>query len=72
MPKDKTSLTEKMKKLDDITQWFETSESRDIEESLKKLEIAATLFTDVRTKLKEAENKFKDIKLAFGELEELE
>lgn len=57
------------KELEEISQWFETSEP-DLDEGLKRFERAMELSAALRERLEEAENTIKEIKLKYGEVSE--
>lgn len=57
-----TNLDEKLKKLSEIAEWFDTQEEVDVEEGLAKVKEAATLIADSKTRLKEIQNEFEEIK----------
>ncbi len=58
----KENLSDNLKKLSDITNWFEEREDLDIEESLRKVKEAAEIIKKSRKRLKEIENEFEEIK----------
>ncbi len=65
MPKEKPSiknLSSNLKKLSEITKWFENQEEVDIEEGLKKVKEAAILIKASKERLKTVENDFEEIK----------
>lgn len=57
------------KELEEISQWFETSEP-DLDEGLKRFERAMELSSALRERLEEAENTIKEIKVKYGEVTE--
>jgi len=61
MDEDKTNLTDSLKKLEGIVNWFETQEDVDVEAGLAKVKEAATLIKGSRTRLAEIENEFHDL-----------
>jgi len=61
------NLSESLKKLEEITQWFNGQEEVDVEKGLEKVKEGAKLIKASRERLKEVENEFKDVK---KELEE--
>lgn len=56
------NLGNNLKRLSEITEWFENQEEIDIEEGLKKVKEAATLIRASKERLKEIENEFEEIK----------
>ncbi len=58
----KQDLTSDLKKLSEISEWFEEQEEIDVEEGLKKVKEAATLIKSSRERLKAVENEFEEIK----------
>ena len=65
MPKEKQSvknLSDNLKKLSEITKWFENQEEVDIEEGLKKAREAVELIKISKERLKVVENEFEEIK----------
>ncbi len=50
--------------LEEITAWFEDGEG-DLDSGLKKFERAMTIASQLKTRLKEAENKIEEIKKSF-------
>jgi len=56
------NLSDNLKKLSEITEWFENQEEVDIEESLKKVKEAAVLIKAGKERLKAVENEFEEIK----------
>jgi len=72
MPKEKPdakNLSDNLKKLSEITEWFEGQEDVDIEEGLKKVKEAVGLIKASKERLKTVENEFEEIKKEV-ELEE--
>ena len=65
MPKEKPdvkNLSDNLKKLAEITEWFESQEEVDIEEGLKRVKEAAALIRASKERLKAVENEFEEIK----------
>lgn len=65
MPKEKPdvkNLSDNLKKLSEITDWFENQEEIDIEEGLKKVKEAVALIRVSKERLKAVENEFEEIK----------
>lgn len=55
------NLTESLKKLTDIVQWFESDKDIDIEEGLLKVKEGADLIKACKTRLAKIENEFLEI-----------
>ncbi|MCC6710745.1 MAG: exodeoxyribonuclease VII small subunit [Candidatus Pacebacteria bacterium] len=55
------SLTEAMKKLEKINEWFQ-SEEFDLDEALTKIQDADQLTKQIKTRLQEIENQFTSLK----------
>jgi exonuclease VII small subunit len=65
------NLSESLKKLEEITQWFNGQEEVDVEKGLEKVKEGAKLIKASRERLKEVENEFKDVKKELeGDVEE--
>ena len=65
------NLSESLKKLEEITQWFNSQEEVDVEKGLEKVREGAKLIRASRERLKEVENEFEDVKKELeGDLEE--
>lgn len=65
MPKEKSdsqNLNASLKKLAEITDWFENQEEIDLEEGLRKIREAVKIIKDSKGRLKEIENEFEEIK----------
>ena len=65
MPKEKPdikNLSDNLKKLSEITKWFEGQEEVDIEEGLKKVKEAVGLIRASKERLRAVENEFEEIK----------
>ena len=65
MPKEKAdtkNLSANLKKLSEITKWFESQEEIDIEKGLKKVKEAVALIKASKERLKAVENEFEEIK----------
>lgn len=57
----KESLSESIKKLEEIVSWFEAQEEVDVEAGLEKFKEGAALVKESRTRLKEIENEFREV-----------
>lgn len=66
---EKVNLTETMKKLRAITEWFESQEEVDVEKGLEKVKEGADLIKASRARLKELENEFEEVKKKLGDEE---
>ena len=62
MPKSNTNLTETIKKLRSITEWFETQDEIDVEKGLERIKEGAELIKASRSRLKELENEFEEVR----------
>ena len=63
MAKENTkNLNHNLKKLAEITDWFESQEELDVEEGLKKVKEASSFIKASKERLKNIENEFKEIK----------
>ncbi len=65
MPKEKPdsqNLNANLKKLAEITDWFENQEEIDLEEGLRRIREAVKIIKDSKGRLKEIENEFEEIK----------
>lgn len=62
MAKNKESVAQSLTKLDRIVSWFDEQENVDVEEGLKKVAEGAVLVKELRTRLKEVENEFQEVK----------
>lgn len=56
------NLKEALKKLEEISKWFEAQKEIDIEEGINKVKIAAGLIKESKERLKAIENQFEEIK----------
>ena len=64
---DKKGLSNNLKRLSDIAEWFDTQEEVDVEEGLEKVKEAAKLIKLSKERLKEIENEFEEIKREIDE-----
>jgi exonuclease VII small subunit len=69
MPKSTTNITETMKKLRAITEWFESQEEIDVEKGIEKVKEGAELIKLSKERLKELQNEFEDVKKKLGDNE---
>ena len=58
---DATNLTDNLKKLEEISQWFEEQDDLDVEEGLTKVKEAASLIKSSKARLAAIENEFQAI-----------
>lgn len=65
--KKEINLNENLKKLADISAWFNSQQEIDLEAGLEKVKEAAALIKDSREKLANLENEFKEIEKEFSE-----
>jgi len=56
------NLSSNLKRLSEITEWFENQEEVDVEEGLAKVKEAAALIMASKERLKAVENEFEEIK----------
>ncbi len=62
----KESLSESLKKLEAITEWFERQETVDVEVALEKVKEGVVLIRESKTRLREVENEFEIVKKSLG------
>ncbi len=62
MTKEEKNLNTDLKRLAEITEWFDNQEEIDVEEGLKKAKEAVNLIKKSKERLKEIENEFEEIK----------
>lgn len=62
-----TNLTQSLKKLEEIVEWFENQREVDVEKGLEKVKEGAALVKASKERLKKVENEFEEVK---KELEE--
>ncbi|RYX79158.1 hypothetical protein EON76_00320 [bacterium] len=58
---EKTNLTDSIKKLESIVNWFDEQEEVDVEQGLEKVRSAANLIKDSKARLADIENEFEQI-----------
>lgn len=61
------SLNGNLKRLAEITEWFDKQEEIDVEEGLDKVKEAAALIKASKEKLKAVENEFEEIRKEMDE-----
>lgn len=59
---DDKNLNSSLKRLTEITEWFDNQEEIDVEEGLDKVKEAAGIIKASKERLKAVENEFKEIK----------
>ena len=67
MTQKKNNLTQSLKEIEGIVQWFESQDEVDVEEGIKKVKEGTKLIKESKKRLKEIENEFEEVK---KELEE--
>lgn len=65
----KINLNETLKKLEAISQWFDSQREVDVEEGLKKVKEGAELIKASKARLSEIENEFEEVKKGMVEEE---
>jgi hypothetical protein len=69
---DAKNLKDSLKRLAEITEWFDNREEIDVEEGLKKVKEAVELIKTSKERLKSIENEFEEIKKGIDVKEEKE
>jgi exonuclease VII small subunit len=64
---EKTNLSESLKELEKIVEWFEGQEEIDAEKGLEKVKEGAKLIKSSKERLKKVENEFKEVKRGLEE-----
>jgi exonuclease VII small subunit len=59
---DAKNLNSNLKRLSEITEWFDNQEEIDVEEGLNKVKEAVEIIKTSRERLKSIENEFEEIK----------
>ena len=67
MAKEEINITETMKKLRAITAWFDAQEDIDVEKGIEKIKEGAELMKKSKSRLKELENEFEDVRKKLNE-----
>lgn len=62
MTKSLNNLSENLKQLSQIANWFDKMEEIDVEDGLEKVKEAVALIKSCKERLKEIENEFEEIK----------
>jgi exodeoxyribonuclease VII small subunit len=65
MPDEKFNFTKAYQEIEEINEWFQ-SEEIDLDEALQKYEKGMDLINKCKERLKEAENKFEEIKKKYA------
>jgi exodeoxyribonuclease VII small subunit len=60
--KDGKTIKDSLKKLEVIAAWFDDQEEVDVEQGLQKVKEGTGLIKELKTKLKQVENEFEEIK----------
>ena len=58
----KDDLNQKLAKLSQIAEWFESENEIDVEKGLEKVKEAVSIIKESKKRLKEIENEFQEIK----------
>jgi len=67
---EKINLSESLKKLEEIVDWFETQEEIDIEKGLEKVKEGVKLIKSSKERLKNVENEFEEVKKEINSAQE--
>jgi molecular chaperone GrpE (heat shock protein) len=59
---DKINVSENLKKLSEIAEWFSSQDQVDVEEGLVKVKEAAGLIKESKSRLSEIQNEFTEIR----------
>ena len=70
MSKENKNLNTNLKKLEEISEWFDNSKEVDVEEGLEKVKEAVVLIKESKERLKMIENEFEEIKKEVEEEKE--
>lgn len=57
-----TNLTESLKKIEEIVEWFENQREVDVEKGIEKVKEGVALIKSSRERLKKVENEFEEVK----------
>jgi exonuclease VII small subunit len=63
----KNNLSENLKELSKISEWFEDQEDVDVEEGLKRVKDAVEIIKESKIRLREIENEFEKVKKELDE-----
>lgn len=61
----KGDIKKALSKLEEITHWFESRDDIDVEEALKRVREGGSLIKDLKKRVSEVENEFREIKKDF-------
>lgn len=61
------SINEQLGQLETIVKWFESQKEVDVEKGLEKMKEGAGLIKQLKSRLKEVENEFEEIKKGLDE-----
>lgn len=64
---EQTNLTQSIKELEEIVQWFDDQQEVDVEEGLEKVKSAAGLIKASKARLADIENEFSQIEKEIAE-----
>ncbi len=67
---EKINLSESLKKLDKIVEWFESQEEIDVEKGLEKVKEGVKLIKASKERFKNIENEFEEVKKELEEVDE--
>lgn len=65
---EKSDLSDSLKKIDKIVEWFESQRDMDLEKGLAKIKEAMNLIKISKEKFRNIENEFEEIKKEFGNI----
>lgn len=58
----KENISQSLEKLEKIVQWFDEQDRVDVQQGLDKVREGAVLVKELRSRLKEVENEFQELK----------
>lgn len=61
------SITDQLGQLEKIVKWFEGQKEVDVEKGLEKMKEGAVLIKQLKSRLKEVENEFEEVKKGLEE-----
>jgi len=61
------NLTQSLKKLEEIVEWFENQEEVDVEKGIEKVREGIALIKASRERLKKVENEFEEVRKELKE-----
>jgi len=62
-----SKISEGLRRLKEIVEWFELQKEVDVEEGLKKVKEGAKIIKFLKYKIKEVENEFEEIKKSIND-----